>query len=300
MRLAGVTKSDEHRRRYDAAYDALLASSGVPHEERDLATRYGTTHVVTAGDPTRPVLVALHAKNASAAMWGPMLPLLTATHRVVLVDAITDQNKSRQTRGLTTPAQLAEWLDDVLDGAAVTSAAFLGASMGSFMTATYALERPTRASAVALLCPAGVFAKMSTRWLLGATRAVAIRPTEQKIRAFADTMTEADGRDRLRLEPWCHFADVFVRSGTCFRVPLDRPILPVVIPPERLATITVPALVVIGAQESLADGPASAAVARAALPHARVELLEGANHMVNIDRPAEVDRLVGAFLASLA
>lgn len=299
MRLAGVTRSDDHRGHYDQAYDALLSSSGVPYEERDLDTRYGATHVVLAGDPTRPVLVALHGKNASAAMWAPHLSVLTATHRVVLIDTVSDQNKSRQSRGIATPAQLAEWLDEVLDALHLSSAAFLGASMGSYMSTAYALERPARVTALALLCPAGVFGKMSTRWLLGAMRAMAIRPTEAKVRAFADSMTEPDGRARLATEPWCHFADVFVRSGTCFRVPLDRPILPRVIPQARLASITIPVLVVIGREESITDGPASAAAARAALPHARVELIEGANHMVTIDRPDEVERLVGDFLTSL-
>ena len=65
-------KSDEARADYCRLYDAAIALSPVPVEESDVHTSFGITHVLTAGDPSKPPLVALHAKSFSLTMWLPL------------------------------------------------------------------------------------------------------------------------------------------------------------------------------------------------------------------------------------
>jgi hypothetical protein len=53
-------KSDAARADYGGLYDEAITLSPVPVEESDVETSFGTTHVLTAGDPSQPPLVALH------------------------------------------------------------------------------------------------------------------------------------------------------------------------------------------------------------------------------------------------
>jgi CHAT domain-containing protein len=47
-------------------------------------------------------------------MWVPLLPVLTATHSVTMIDAIDEVGKSVQTKPSTKSADLVAWLDEAL------------------------------------------------------------------------------------------------------------------------------------------------------------------------------------------
>jgi pimeloyl-ACP methyl ester carboxylesterase len=59
-------------------------------------------------DPSKPPLVALHGKSTSSTMWLPMLPALTATHHVRMIDAVGDVNKSVPTSVLSSPERVVQ------------------------------------------------------------------------------------------------------------------------------------------------------------------------------------------------
>ena len=66
----------------------------VPFEERDVATGYGTTHIVVCGPASAPPLVLLHGAATTAAMWASIIAPLSESYRCYCVDTITDANKS--------------------------------------------------------------------------------------------------------------------------------------------------------------------------------------------------------------
>lgn len=69
--------------------------------------------------------------------------------------------------------------------------------------------------------------------------------------------------------------------------------------PDRrpdLASMRMPALVVVGSEDTLTP-PACAEAMAAALPEAELHVMEGAGHLTALERPAEFAALVGRFLA---
>jgi 3-oxoadipate enol-lactonase len=64
---------------------------------------------------------------------------------------------------------------------------------------------------------------------------------------------------------------------------------------ERVATIRAPVLVLCGSEDKVTPPALSRELARS-IPGARVELVEGAGHLGNLERPAEFNTLVGAFI----
>ena len=64
---------------------------------------------------------------------------------------------------------------------------------------------------------------------------------------------------------------------------------------ERASAIRVPTLVICGSQDRVTP-PALSHVLAQAIPGAQQAAIEGAGHLGNIERPAEFDTLVGAFI----
>jgi pimeloyl-ACP methyl ester carboxylesterase len=63
---------------------------------------------------------------------------------------------------------------------------------------------------------------------------------------------------------------------------------------KRLHRVTAPTLVVRGAQDTLVPAPHAETYA-AEIPGARLELVEGAAHLLPIEKPAELAALVTSF-----
>jgi hypothetical protein len=82
MAATSAFRSDDARDSYLQLYDAALSISTIPVTESDIETSFGRTHVLHAGDPSKPPLVALHGSSVSSTSWVPLLPILTATHTV--------------------------------------------------------------------------------------------------------------------------------------------------------------------------------------------------------------------------
>ncbi len=287
-----VAARDEYVRHYDSA----VAQATVAVEESDVATTWGRTHVISAGEPGAPPLIALHAKACSATMWVPYLPTLSAHHRVHLIDAVGDLGKSEASAVLSRPALVAAWVDEVLDRLGIERTAVVAASIGTWMAVHHAAAHPERVARMALLCPAGIVRSIPPKVMLHLIR-VGTRPRPGPARSMLEWMAMPASRPRLREDPWRPITEQFV-TGLCgFRANLREPKPAVCKELERVAAAGIPTLVVIGRHEVLHDGPDLAERFRRALPHARVELLEDANHLLFIDRQPAVAGLLDEFLS---
>jgi pimeloyl-ACP methyl ester carboxylesterase len=283
------------RRVYATAYESTLATCAVPVEASDIATPYGTAHVLTAGDPAAPALVALHGRAASSTMWIAHLPTLVAQHRVVMIDLVGDLNMSVPTKPLARHGDIVAFIDAVLDALAIGNAAFVGMSYGAFASAIYAMHRPRRVARVALLSPAGTFSRVSLRWTLRAMRALMFRPSPRSIDAFVRSMVVPASFPLLAESPNRELFQQWHVGFPGFR-PNWRDRAPTQCRTRSFTRLKMPVLVIYGEQETITDGRKAAARARTVLPHARVELLTHANHCVDIDRATRVRELLGDFL----
>jgi pimeloyl-ACP methyl ester carboxylesterase len=290
-------KTEDARAAYCRLYDEAIALSPVPVEESDVPTSFGTTHVLTAGDPSKPPLIALHAKSMSATMWLPLLPALTDTHHVRMLDAPGDVNKSVATAVMSSPERVVQWLDEALDALDIERAAIVSASMGTWMATHYAMARPQRVERVAMLCPAGIVSRQHTRWLVTMMVKVAPRPTIPKTEWLFDSMAMEPTLPVLRSDPWRPIAQQFIVGIASFKPNLREP-RPTRCNIDKLAASGIPVLAVIGRDETLHDGATMAERFRQQLPNAQVELVDDANHLVFIDQQELVSQQLRKFFGT--
>ncbi|BBY43662.1 alpha/beta fold hydrolase [Mycolicibacterium celeriflavum] len=296
MAKVAAFRSDDARARYVELYDAALASSPVPITESDVETSFGLTHVLTAGHPAMPPLVAIHPLAFSSASWVPLLPTFVANHSVTMLDAPGDLNKSVSIKPITGAGLVVEWLDEALSALGIQRAAVVGMSMGSWMATHYAMAFPGRIERLALIAPVGLVSNQHFTWILSGLLANHLRPTEARLEKFIEATATPVGRRRLQQDPWRMIIQQYVTGAIGFHKPVLSLLRPGSCDLQRLNSAEFPVLVMVGRRESLHDGPKMAARLRDRLPHARIELIDEANHLIPVDQPEVVERLLGEFL----
>ncbi|MDT5056585.1 MAG: hypothetical protein QOF66_4951 [Mycobacterium sp.] len=295
MARISAFRSDEARAAYCRLYDAAFAATSMPVTESDVETSFGRTHVLTAGDASKPPLVAIHPLAFSSTSWLPLLPTLAAGHRVTMIDAIGDVSKSIASKPITNGGHVVAWLDETLRALEIERAAMVAMSMGTWMATQYAMTSPDRVERLALIAPVGLVSAQHLGWMVSGYYANYLRPTKARLESFIDTTATPAGRLRLREDPWRPIIQQYV-TGTLGFKKAPTAVRPTRCDLQLLAYAQIPILVIVGRDESLHDGPKMAARFRQRLPGARVELVDDANHLIPIDQPEIVEKLLADFL----
>jgi pimeloyl-ACP methyl ester carboxylesterase len=221
-------------------------------------------------------------------------------HRVVLFDARGHGSSTAPSDGDYSYAALSDDLGAVLDGLGLERAVLVGASMGAHTAVRFALERPERVAALALITPAydpERFPAGLTRW-----DALARGLRERGVEGFL----EAYGVERLP-EAWREtittvitqrlgtHRDLLAVADALAAVPRSRPFESF----SQLATITAPTLVIASRDEADPEHPRATAEAYA-------EAIAGAELAIEEEgrsplawQGGQLSRRVAALVASL-
>ena len=277
------------RARFTSAYQRVVDQWPVKVTGLNAPTDYGTTHLLAAGDEAAPVVLLLPGGSATATAWSAVAGQLAATRRVVAVDPIGQPGLSTPgQRPLKTAADLARWLDQVLDYLGVQRAALAGHSYGAWLALRYALHGPARVSQLVLLDPATCFAPLSLSYRFRSIPLI-IRPSADRARRLL--AWETRGRP---LDP-----DWLAVAATGADLGRPQIVLPAVPKPAELAVLAVPALVVVAARSRAHDPAQIAARASERLPEVTVQTLaQATHHTIPTEDATELAGYIAGFLAS--
>ncbi len=167
------------------AYGKVMAKwpDGTGH--LDVAGPYGTTHVHTLGPRDAPPLLLLPGGGATGASWFANAGALDTRYRVYAPDLVGEPGRSvaAPDRPIRTVADLAGWLDALLDGLGVPEADLCGHSYGAWIALHYALRGGGRVRRLTLLDPTRCYAGFAPGYLLRALPML-LRPTPGRVRRF--------------------------------------------------------------------------------------------------------------------
>jgi pimeloyl-ACP methyl ester carboxylesterase len=285
-------KSDRGRARYLAAYDAVLAEWPVAHEEIDLPTPLGPTHVVISGPADAPPLLLLPSFAGTATVWRLNVAGLSRHFRTYAVDVIGQPGKSLAVRRLGHRRDYSEWLADLLDGLGIRRASIVGCSFGGFVALNQALATPERIDRVVMISPAGVFA--SQYWRL--TYAMRIRmPIVRLLRRLRGSGRAAGMGDLVRRPPRDPVWSALM-AATMAERPEVSVISPTVFSRNALRAIRAPTLLLIGAEETLYEPHAMLRLAQSRMPGLTGAIVPDADHIAAMAQPDDVNGRVVRFL----
>ncbi|WP_278262351.1 alpha/beta fold hydrolase [Nocardia sp. AG03] len=265
--MTTIYTSEAGRHAIHQRYRAHLDAWPVPHDELRLPTTAGDTFVLTCGPVDAPPLVLLHGSGANASAWRGDITDWAAYFRVYAIDLPGEPGFSAATRLPLDSDATARWLDEVLDGLGLDTVDLVGISLGGWTALDFVLRRPGRVRRLGLLCPGGL-GKHRYGWLLKAIplRLLgrhSVRDAARVGLGLGDDPAAEDILDDVELI----FDNFSPRSG---RLPRFQP--------EQLSTVDIPVLIIVGEQDALFDSARTAALARAHLPGAEVQILPGVGH----------------------
>lgn len=220
----------------------------------------------------RPV-VLLHGGAGPASVAGFADLLSAATGTRVIVPTHPGFGGSRRIDELSTVAGLAELYDGMLDALQLDDCVVIGNSLGGWVAAELALRHPARLARFALVDAVGAEVD-------GHPVASGLAPGELAAYSWFDP-SKAPKLDPASLPPSAreifaaNFATLAVYGGSM----ADPTLL------GRLAEVDVPALVLWGEADRVADPVYGRALADA-IPGARFELLQGTGHVPQLETPA--------------
>ncbi|WP_344660488.1 alpha/beta fold hydrolase [Catenulispora subtropica] len=273
--------ADRYRAAYQQTFDRVWP---VPATPLDVPTAYGTTRVHRCGSQDGTPIVLLPASGGNALMWHRYIEPLSREHAVYAVDTVGEPGLSVQTAPLADGRDLADWLDQTLDGLDLAGVHIVGASYGGWVALSHQVHHPGRAAGLTLVDSAG-FAEVGFRfylWLIGGGLAgLALRPLRPRLARIVHNSAILDD-DLMGL----------MKASMGFRRRLPAA---TVFSDEELERIRVPAQFLLGASSALHRSGQVADHLHRVLPAAQVEIVPGTGHALSTDEPALVlDRILQA------
>jgi pimeloyl-ACP methyl ester carboxylesterase len=241
-----------------------------------------------------PAVVLLHAGVADRTMWAEHLqPLAAAGFRAVAID-LPGFGEAPAAHVVQAP-----WTDVLatMDALAIERASLVGNSYGGGVALSVAAVAPERVAALALVsAPApGLEPSAELEAVWEAEDAALQRgDVDAAVDAVLDAWTLPGGSPEVRDRVAAMHRRAVVRQAAASPVP-DAP--DPAEEPAALASLTAPALVMVG-EHDMHDFHAGAEALVRALPHARQAIVEGAGHLAPLERPETFRALLLAFLRS--
>lgn len=245
----------------------------------------------------RPV-VLLHGFPLDRRMWRPQVEALRAAYRVI----VPDQRGFGNSPPFDGPPSIDRMADDVaalLDALGITEPVAVGGlSMGGYVALAFARRHPQRLRALILADtraePDNAEGKANRDRLIAAA-------AEHGVAAVLDAMlpkllgepTRSQRPEVVEEIRQIAAAQSVAAIQDGLRALRDRPDAT-----PTLGAIRVPALVLVGSEDVLTP-PSMAQTLAQGIRGARLQIISGAGHLANLEKPAEFNAAVRAFLDSL-
>lgn len=248
-----------------------------------------------AGSP----IVFLHAGIADSRMWEPQWTSFATRYRLLRCD-LPGFGRTPIERLPVTHAQDVVSLLDELD---ISSAGFVGASLGGRVALELAVTRPDLVRALVLVGAGlpGVDWSAAVRAYFAAEDEAVARgdleaATEINLRMWVDgpRRAAADVDPRVRATVAEMQRRALELQAPCWERLAEDPLVPDIA--ERLGDVQAPTLVLVG-EEDVEDMHTLAERFATEIPRARLATILGAAHVPNLEQPAVFDELVLEFLA---
>ncbi len=246
-------------------------------------------------------VLLLHEGIADRRMWDLEFPRLAQRHRVVRYDL--------RGYGGSTPASQAfasfRDLKTVIDALRIERPVLVAPSISGRMAMDFAVEYPDVAAGLLLISPgppSGTAAEM------GPDAAAAVeadrRASEGMLRAWTEgrkdeafellralwcPALDGDARARFREMVGANEAEVYLDRSLHFDTPPDPPTA------GRLGSLRLPVTILLGDRDNPVQAHFAKFVAQR-IPGAKLQIIAGGDHLLNLSRPVEFDAVLAEFL----
>jgi len=239
-------------------------------------------------------LVLVHGHPFDHTMWRPQIEAFSASRRVLAPD-LRGYGAAADEPPVKLFEDFARDIEALLDEQDVPACVLAGLSMGGQIVMDCRRLFPERIRGLVL---ADTFPAGETPEGVRARHAMADRLLREGMRGYADEVLEKMVAPYAGAEVKAHVHGMMTATrpesaAAALRARAARTDHRALLP-----RVTVPALVVVGADDTYTP-VADAEAMHAALPDSRLCVIEGAAHLPNLERPAAFNAALGEFLAKV-
>jgi pyruvate dehydrogenase E2 component (dihydrolipoamide acetyltransferase) len=290
--VADASVSDAEIDAYCAEFAAAAAAAAVPPPEPVMVQAEGwNARVLKLGDDasTATPLLMIHGFGGDLQNWQFNQPELAANRVVYAIDLPGHGGSSKALNGSDVPA-LAAAIRAALAALGVDRVHLAGHSLGGAIALQMALDEPGRIASVTLVCSAGLGPDINMEYIEAFIRSDRRKEMKAAVETlFADpAFVSRDMVDDLLKYKRIDGVLPALQSiaGAVFAGGQQAAILA-----DKLAGLSVPVQAIWGEGDKIIPVAHAQAVANR-------HVLGGAGHMVHIEQPAEVTKLIEIFVAA--
>lgn len=138
-------------------YDKAMDSLNIDYKEKYIHTSFGKTHIIIAGDESKPHLFTLHGGNGITPLNLRLFSPLFDSFCIIAPDVIGMPGKSEPYRNLDTRKDdYGHWICEILDKLGIGSISFIVSSYSSAMLLSLAKTAPERIDKAVFVVPSGI------------------------------------------------------------------------------------------------------------------------------------------------
>ena len=275
--------------RFLTAYDKAMRMLPPPDQTLDLRTRFGVVRVYRFSSSTstgRIPIVLLPGRASASPIWADNLPTLLRQAPIYTVDLLGEPGMSIQSRPITSAADQARWLHQVLTQLPEPQLDLLGVSIGGWTAANLAVRDPGKIRSVILLDPVCVFGPISAAAIIRSIPAsVGWFPKGWRDNFNSWTANGAPVRD----VPAAEMIEAGMQSYA-LKLPSPQQITE-----QELGDLALPVLAILAGRSRMHDSRAAAAVGERTLRAGQVSVYPDASHAINGEYPEQIAKDVEQF-----
>lgn len=233
-------------------------------------------------------VVLITGSNLDRRMWVRETEWLSATHKVIRYDL----RAHGQSDTATAPFSNFEDLQSLLDEVKITKATFIGLSAGSTIALDLALQAPQRVERMVLAGPAisGFVSKEQLPFAASLVAALQARDYKKAGEVLLGTPVFAAPPESQAL-----VRSMVMENDRLWTVPREM-VKPPLRAIDKLEEVKAPTLVLIGEKDTFQREQADLLARR--VPGARLIVVPGGGHLLNLTSPKEFQAAVSSFLTN--
>lgn len=279
---------ENYRKSDQAGEDDDSGESGA----QTIDSENGTLRYLKSGEAPGVPILLLHGFGGDLNSWMFNQPTLSARHTVLALD-LPGHGESTKRLKEASVAALSQTVDAFLEAMGIDRAHVVGHSLGGACALSLGLDRPERAASLTLICPVGLGSEINAAYVTGfieANRRKEMKPVLTKLFADESAVSRDMVNDVLKYKRIDGVEDALraivrdVFPGGVQAISLR----------ERLSEIAVPVQVVWGAADRIIPPSQTSNLPESVSVH----VLDGAGHMVHMEKAAEVNALIEEILTA--
>ncbi|QKJ64041.1 alpha/beta fold hydrolase [Flavobacterium sp. M31R6] len=273
---------------YIKSYDETLKLWDVPFEELDVATNYGSAHIIVSGPKTGEPLILFHGTDASSTMWYPNVKEFSATYRVYAIDFPLEAGKSVSNSIKLTNKQAALFYNEIFKHFKMENINLLGVSRGGWMATYLAIQPNNTIKKIILLSPAQTFGGVANLGKVLTGINLKMFPSPKSTDRFFNAFSYyPDG-----------ISSVFKNQlYLAYKYGNSKPRLLNMMPfsKKELKSLKIPVLILIG-DHDIVNNEKTLTKAHKFIPNVETAVIKNAGHFMSIDQSENTNKKVVEFL----